>query len=327
MKYHRVFAVVIGMSIVSGWSAAVWSQIPPGLTAMAGAAGQGVVSGMGLAKVPLKPKVLRMHIELAAQGKTLPEALESLKDRREAALVQLEKLDAAVKSAKFTPPALAASQSDQKRRMEAMVRERMRGRSGKAAGKQAPKSYSVSTTLSVEWPLKAETPEQLLVVVETVREKVQAADLAGTKNAEKASSEEEEEAEEAAGMSRSYGGEEQVKPGEPMFVFVAPIPAEQQTKALAQAFAKAKAQAQQMAAAAGVTLGPLASLANSQNAGMNFGGAYGYRQQQQLQRLMELGMIGDEGESAATPDEAVAPDAHKLSFAVTVTASFAVQPK
>jgi uncharacterized protein YggE len=323
MRYHNVLAVVMGLSVLSGWPADVWSQVPPGL---AGEAGHGVVSGMGLAKVPLKPKVLRMHIELAAQGKTLPEAIENLKDRREAALVQLEKLEATAKSAKFSPPALAASQSDQKRRMEAMVRERMRGRSGKT-GKQPPKSYSVSTTLSIEWPLKAESPEQLLVVVETLREKIKAADVAGTKNAEKASSEEEEEAEEAAGMSRSFGGEEQVKPGEPMFVFVAPIPAEQQTKALAQAFAKAKAQAEQMAAAAGVTLGPLASLANSQNAGMNFGGAYGYRQQQQLQRLMELGLVGEDGETEESPQEAVSPDAHKLSFAVTVTASFAVQPK
>ena len=226
MKYHQVVTIVLGLSIISAWPAAAWSQAIGAHDA--GRADSGSVTGVGVAKVALKPELLRMYVTMTVPGKTLQEALNNLKDRREAALVQLKKLGADVKSAKFTPPTLAAEQSDQqKRRMEQMLRERMRGRAGKpAAGPQASKSYAVSTTLTVEWPAKAETAEELLLVVETLREKVKAADLTGAKAAEKASPEAEEEAEEAAGMSTSFG-EEQIKPGEPQFVCVARISAEQ----------------------------------------------------------------------------------------------------
>ena len=90
--------------------------------------------------------------------------------------------------------------------MEQMLRERIRSRGAKPGAASKPRS--VSTALTAEWPVKSDNPEQLLLAVETLREQVNAADLAGTKASEKTSPEEQEEMEEAAAMMRDSYGEQ-----------------------------------------------------------------------------------------------------------------------
>jgi len=264
-----------------------------------------------------------MHVELVAKGKTLEEALTNLKDRREAARVQLEGLRADMGSVKVNAPRVSGQQSEQKRRMERMLMERMRSRGGKVPpGVKAPKSFTVSATLSAEWPLKVDDSERLLMAAEVLREKIEEADLAGTKEAEKLSPEEEELAEEMAAMSGSYG-EEEIKPGEPQFVYVARITDAERDKAMADSFTKAKAQAEQLARAANVKLGALVGLSGGGGGQTEFGdSSFGYEQQRYLQRLMgsRAGAMSDD-----SSNEAVSANPESLGFNFTVTAYFAIE--
>lgn len=281
------------------------------------------VAGVGQVTIQPKPSAIRMHIELVAKGKTLEEALGNLRDRREAALVQLEALRADMDSVEVDPPRVSGQQSAQKRQMEMMLMERMRSRGGKVPpGIQAPKSYAVSAALSVEWPLKVDDAERLLMAAEVLREKIKEADLAGTKDAEKLSPEEEELAEEMAGMSSRYG-EEEVKPGEPHFVYVAEISDAERDKAMADAFAKAKVQAGRLAQAASVKLGTLVGLSGGGGGQTDLGeSSFGYQQRQYLQRLM-----GAQGEAYAddSANEAVSTGPDSLHFKFTVTATFSLE--
>ena len=100
-------------------SAAAQAQFGPnygGVSLSQGAAAPGIVAS-GTATVQRKPTQLRLYMELVAKGKTLPEALAKLKERREAATAQLETLKADKNSIVFgarlcrTPsrPAIARS--------------------------------------------------------------------------------------------------------------------------------------------------------------------------------------------------------------------------
>jgi len=285
--------------------------------------GGSTVAGIGQVKIRTKPSLIRMHVELVAKGKTLEEALTNLKDRREAARVQLEGLRADMGSVKVNAPRVSGQQSEQKRRMERMLMERMRSRGGKVPpGVKAPKSFTVSATLSAEWPLKVDDSERLLMAAEVLREKIEEADLAGTKEAEKLSPEEEELAEEMAAMSGSYG-EEEIKPGEPQFVYVARITDAERDKAMADSFTKAKAQAEQLARAANVKLGALVGLSGGGGGQTEFGdSSFGYEQQRYLQRLMgsRAGAMSDD-----SSNEAVSANPESLGFNFTVTAYFAIE--
>jgi uncharacterized protein YggE len=306
----------------------LWLVCPADLQAqygwMQGAqSGGSTVAGVGQVTIHPKPSAIRMHIELVAKGKTLEEALANLKDRREAALVQLESLRADMDSVEVNAPRVSGQQSEQKRRLERMLMERMRSRGGKVPpGVKAPKSFSVSAALSAEWPLKVDDAERLLMAAEVLREKVKEADLAGTKEAEKLSPEEEELAEEMAGMSGSYG-EEEIKPGEPQFVYVAEITDAERDKAMAEAFTKAKAQAERLARAANVKLGPLVGLGGGGGGQTQFGEtSYGYQQRQYLQRLMGARAGAYQDDSA---NESVSTSPESLSFNFNVTATFALE--
>ena len=198
----------------------------------------------------------------------------------------------------------------------------MRGRTGSQPA--APTSQTLSTVLTIDWPLPAQSPEDCLVAVESLREKVVAANLGGAKAAQERTPEEEEAAEEAAMLGPDSFGEEAPKPGTPQFVFVAPITAEQKQKAMSEAFTKAKEQAEALAVAAGTKLGPLVGLngsVNSQAASMAYD-SFGYQAQQHLQRLMGASEYGElSGEEAEVT--ALTPEA--LRFTAVVMASFALQ--
>jgi hypothetical protein len=271
-----------------------------------------------------------MYIELVAKGKSLEEALTKLKDRREAAKVQLDAMGADKDSIALGTPRRSSAQGQQQQQIEMMVMQRITSR-GRAVpkGLQVPKSVAVSTTLTAEWPLKAETPEALLLELETLKEKVTAADLAGVKQAEKLSPEEEELAEEMAQMMQNRG-EEAAPVGQPVFIYVARITPEDRDKAMARAFAKARTQAEMVARAAGVKLGPLVGLSGHVQGGraqhsssMMYGDPFGgnYTARNYFQSLLSQQAGDDEsGES----NETTGGNPGQLSFTFVVTANFAL---
>jgi hypothetical protein len=206
--------------------------------------------------------------------------------------------------------------------MEMMMAQRLRG------GKRSPKKeetkqpVAVSSTLIAEWPLDAKTAEALLVAATALQEKVKAADLAGAKEASKLTLEEQEALEEMEAQGFDpYGGGEEAKPGEPMFLFVASIAEADREKAEAEAFQKAKQHATRLAKAAGAGLGKLTSLAGDSQPGVDEGdyanpyGGYNAAAYRMLQAMRSGGQPDAELEAlGATPA--------KVTYRVTMTASF-----
>ena len=282
------------------------------------------VSGSGTAIIERPAETLRVEIDLLAKGKDLKDALGILKQRRKAAEEQLAKLGADAKSVRFGAPQISAPDNDQQRQMQMMIRSRMMQRRGgrRPADKAAVKPpVTVTMSLIAQWPLKPAEPEGMLLAAHDLEEKIKEADLAGRKAAEELSPEEAELAEENEEDSEQmfYGGQQQAKPGEPRFIYVAKISDEDRAKACAEAFEYAKADAARLTDAAHAKLGDLQNLS-----GMNESGTdpeayqeWGNYQYQMIQRAQR--------QSTATGTEAVGPHPGTLKYHVTVTASFGLK--
>jgi len=318
--------VLIASMLIALLPAAASAQYAPWELAAMRAEGAAKDSLTALGRVSLKrpPTALRVHVELLGKGKTLAEALANLKARRESAVAQLAALKANKESITCGKPTLSNVYSAQRRQLEMMIAERMRSGGRKAAkGAKVPELFTVSAMLTAEWPLEAKTPEELLLAAHALMEKVQAADLAGMKDAEKLSPEEEELFEEMNSMSRR-SSDEPIPPGQPYFLYVARISEKDRQQALAEAFAKAKAQAAQLAQAAAVPLGPLVALSGQGGGGSNTstedeysGGPY----RQYMRRLRMQQAVDNPDEQAS---EAVGMDPDSLTFMFMVNASFAL---
>jgi uncharacterized protein YggE len=288
----------------------------------------GSVSGMGTAELKRAPEFMRLKIVITTKGKDMKEALASLKDRVTAARTQVAALGADKASITTDEPQLATENNDRRRQMEMMMAQRMRGGRRPAGKKEETKPpVSVSTTLSAQWSLKGSTGEQLLVAATALQDKIKAADLAGTKEQSKLSPEEQELADELAGeQAAMFSGDDTPKPGEPIFMFVAPISTAERDALLADGFKKAKERAGQLAKAAGVELGPLRTLNDNEvdasdemmMNGMYGGGGAAYR-------MMQM-MRGARGPQADL-SEAIGIQPNQVVIRVMVTASFDLKAK
>ena len=215
-----------------------------------------------------------MYLQLTGKGKTLEEALAALKERREAVVAQLEKLGVDKSALVFTPPGVDDSAGAQQRRMEVMIAQRMGGRerqegreAGQAArsrddhahGAVAPGGRHHGETASGRRCRAREDqgrrPGRRQGGPETFAGRARGGGRNGRPD------------------SPNMGGdEEQAKPGEPRFLFVARLSPQDRQTALADAFAKAKLQAAELAKAAGAGLGPMTGLSETA------GGMSGYAQ-------------------------------------------------
>lgn len=282
------------------------------------------VSGSGVQMIKRKPDTLRLQVELSAKAKTLPEALAKLKTVREAAIEQLIKLSADKNSIKVADAKLNATVSDRQRQMEMMVQQRMR-QGGRRAKKPPEKPVMVSAVLTAEWKLGGANAEALLIESQAIQDKVRAADLAG-KASEEMSPEEEELAAEMEQEMMMYSDSGQPKPGEPMFIFVAKISADERDKAMAQAFAKAKESAQQLSRAAAIELGPLVGLSARSAPGNPYDfdpyGGSNYGNQRMLMQMM----ANREERGEENANEALGIQAGEVVLPISVTASFQIKP-
>jgi hypothetical protein len=307
--------------------AAAWAQSYREFAAMSAMTqgGSRTITAGGVATVQRKPTQLRLYMQLTAKGKTLDEALAKLKDRREAATAQLETLKADKKSIVFGSPSMSDAQSGRRKQIEMVMAARMRA-SGKKVPKamQAPQTVTVSATLTAQWPLEADSPEKLLVLTQKLQDKIKAADLAGSKEAEKLSPEEEEVEEEVKQMtSNRYEGDESASAGQPQFLFVATLPKEERQKLLAEAFTKAKKQAGDLAKAAGVEIGPLVGLSGNCSGQNSYGNEYSYDSSGRMAMLRQVMAAQQGGEGAdEKEDEAIGNDPAQLRFSGYAQAMF-----
>jgi uncharacterized protein YggE len=316
------------MNIRSILAAAVFSTAVFSHLAFAQSPADSAVTATGVGELSRLPERMRLKIVVSAKGKDTAEALAQLKDRLTAAKAQLGMLGADKASISADEPQPTPEDPNRRRQIEMLMAQRMRGGRRPTAKKEETKPpVSLSATLSAEWPLQAKSGDELLVSTAALQDKIKAADLAGLKEQSKLSPEEQELAEELQGELNMYSGDEGPKAGEPMFLFVAPIPAAEREKLLAEGFTKAKAQAARLAKAAGVELGALRSLsdneidASDESMGMNaaFGG---YPASYRMLQMMRGGRA-TQNENA----EAIGAQPGKLTYRVMVTASFALKNK
>ncbi len=323
MRIVTLFALA-ALSIVSGAGRGLAQRVPAPVPS-------GQVAATGQVHLLRPPTHLRMYMQVSGRGKTLEEALAALKERREAVAAKLDKLAAEKSSIEFSSPSVDEAAATQQRRMEMMLAQRLRAAGGaaKKGAKPAKPPVSMVSQLSVQWRLKADNPEKLLLAADELREKVKAADLAGANEAPKLSPEEQEVAEEMAAEQSRQGNEEAAAPNEPRFVFVARLTASERQKALAEAFAKARAQAAELAKAAGMELGSLASL--SGEGGGNAGGVSqyvrtpwgGYSRNEEYDMVQQT--IAANGGGEEHRNESLAPKPDGVSFNFGVQATFALR--
>lgn len=283
-----------------------------------GDAAPGLVTGVGTATLKRLPDVLRVQVQIGGEGKTLKDALAKLAARREACRKKLLALGAVEASIAFED-AKPDGAADPRVQAAMMMRARMNrggarppttGPATGGAGGATPQR--VAAVVKAEWTLTATTGEDLLVAASELQERIKAADLADTRTA---SLEEQELREERAGMNED--GEQGPPPGEPGFLYVAKLPADQRTAALADAFKKAKAGAAELARSAGAELGGLKQL---QSQSMPDVDAY---------QMMQYGRYNpylyQQSQQNADPSEAVAPQPGPVTLRLTVSASFALK--
>jgi hypothetical protein len=253
-----------------------------------------------------------MSIQFRETGKDLESAMKNLTDRRDAAKAQLMKLGAKENSFRSTDVKLAAEDP----------RTAMMMNVGRQAGKKKKKAtaskVTIVTSTSCEWALPQGSADELLTFVQTTKDKVQTADLAGQKEQKKLSAEEQEEAEEMEILQQQFGNSAATKPGEPRFVFLAKISAEEQQKARTAAYKKAHVRADHLANAAGKKLGKLHSLTSS--------GDESTAMQMMAYRRYQMG-DGDESEEESSDDGeeegvGMSPSCTSVKFTYSVHAAF-----
>jgi uncharacterized protein YggE len=292
------------------------TQTPPGESS--------TVSGSGTVVLKRIPDFLRMKVDVIAQGKTMKEALASLKDRREATRLALGKLGATKESVVFSDPQINTTVLAARAQMAMMIQARMGGGHAKKATKKAAPPVVISSHLTAEWPLKGKDTESLLLEISQLQETINAADLAGKKELEKLGGEDEEVAQELEGMGGQYGNDpSQAQPGTPAVTLVSKLTPQERAAALADAFKKAKTQAQELAAAAGTALGPLRHLGStvlvagdSENASPEWQAYY---------QMMPGVRAGSQTKDSETEAQGAHPG--EVIYRVSVTAAFDIKER
>ena len=317
-KHMRIAlaALLAGLLLPS----AAWAQFgfPPG----------GAIMGTGTAVLKRPPTTVRMYLMLVGRGKTAAEAVAVLKARRQAATAELVKLGADQKSIQSSSISVSSAESQRRRQLQSMIRQRMQARGATAKPVKLPEIVSVAVMLTAEWPVAAKDPEELFLMSHELQAKVKAAKLGTGKEGDKLSPEEEEVAEEMkAEMGPSFGpsGEEEFDLNTPLFSYVAKITEEERAKITAEAFAKARADAQRIAQAAGVQLGPLAGLFDDASVRGGYYGPSYYNEgpvsstyRQMIERFRTA------AQRERVPDEAVSDDPGQVTFSVTARVMFAL---
>lgn len=278
---------------------------------------QAVVSGTGTVVARELPMTMRVSIQFKETGKDLAEALKTLKDRRAAASSQFVKLGASKESLREGPPALMGEDPQSARQMAMMMNHR-----GSRKKKAAAAKVTVMGSVNAEWSLPKGGIEELLLFVQPLKDKLNAADLAGQKEKKKLTAEEEEEQEEMELLQQQMGeSSDAMKSGEPRYIFIARLSEAEQKKLRAAAFQKAREQAEQLAVASGRKLGKLRGL----NAHGDLSGQ-GYNSYLRFGDNND-GSSADDTDSADQDDEGIiqSPVCGRIRHAFTIGATFDIE--
>jgi uncharacterized protein YggE len=278
-----------------------------------------VAAGTGSAAVKRQAEVLRMEVDLMAQAKDIDAAMAKLKQMRDGAREQIAQMGADPGSISLGGAHVYVDPNERNRQMQRAMQMRSSGRRAPTSAPALP--ITLASALKAEWQLKPGSPDESLVLSQTLKQKV--TDLIQSlkqkaNDAAKSAAEEEQEEENSADMQISYNDGSSTA-GEPAFLFVAKVTPEEQAKAAADAFQKARSQAEMLAKAAGAEIGAVRSLSTTvTSAGpSSFGGYYNSYAQQMVYRMAQ-------GQSSEAM-EAVGTDPGSVQVTITVVASFTVK--
>ncbi len=289
-----------------------------------------IVSQTGTHVIEKNSEFMRMHVDLQAKGDSLETALAALRERVQAARARLGELRADKDSITVGDPQISQGKTDQQRQMEAMMQRQLRSQGRSKPASDAPTPVRVTAELTAQWTLDPGTPEELLLAVHPLQEKIRQADVGGTKQATELSPEERELQEELGDQNVAdyYGSDGEPKPGEPDFVFVSYISDDEYDAALAKAFQNARDQAGRLAKAADAQLGAIRSIGDVGSSGLDwemYGGydrySYNARSYQMMQRIQAR------ARSTEKATEAIGPAPGKIKYNVAVSASFNLTAK
>jgi len=285
------------------------------------------VTGHGIVELDRAPESVRVQVDVLAKGKDVKEALARLKERREAAQGHLERLGASAASFTITRAVIGDEKSERQKQMEMMMGGRVinQGKPAAQKPKQAP-LILVSATLKAEIPLKASSPEELMILSHELEEKLKAADLGGLKALKQLSPQDEESAEETPQMMgiNVFGMGGEPKRGEPTFTYVSKLSEEAQAKATAQAFQSAKQDAARLARAAGSELGTVHRI---EDTSVLAGAAEESSPTGALASFYRSMFQGETTGPKSTPHggEAVGTQPGKVSYRVAISATFSLK--
>ena len=225
-----------------------------------------VVTATGRVTLKQMPTSMRMAIQFKETGKDVAEALKNLKDRRDAAIATLIKLGAVKDSIREGIPG-AVGEDPQSARMIAMMQRHNPGAAPKK--KKGAAKVTLTGSLTAEWELSGDKLEETLKLIQSIKDKIAAAELAGPSSKKKLTPEELEEMEEAEMLQQEMGIHGEHKVGEPSYAFTVRISEDEAQKARAAAFQKAKRQAEKLVASAGRRLGKLRGLQSHGESGLH----------------------------------------------------------
>lgn len=222
------------------------------------------IASSGSAKLTITPSAMKVGVKLSARGETLEATLTKLSEKMDVARLQLEQLDADLDSLKFSPPSIESADSTRQKAIEMLIEQRKRAGLDVPEGLKLSTTVSVSSMMSVDFPLPELDDAATLVHIEKLQKHIKDAKLAGEDDKSDLPAEEQEIIEEMIGQMMeqiSYSSRsEESNPGEPHFVFIGKISEEEQAALTVEAIKNAKDMAAKLAKAAGQPIDRMTSL-------------------------------------------------------------------
>lgn len=292
--------------------------LPPSAEIPAQELNSSTVVATGRASLKLPAKRMVLAIDLFGRHQDVREAVKSLQDRIKAATTQVTALGALADSIQVGDPKISAAQSDAQEALRAQVFEGF-SRAGRSTEEsQSPAMITVTARLIAQWGLAGADAAERMAAAYELQQQIRKAKLSGADDSTGLSPEEQELLEEAQMLAMANTYSDEKPPGEPTFLFYAPVSPDDRAAMLQQAFGNAKAQATSMAQAAGVQLGELQSLQDGGVAGDLHSYGYGGIDYEADQLAAEL--------LPTNPDapRAVGTEAGTLNYSVQLLVGFRI---
>ena len=283
-----------------------------------------MVTATGSATIELSPERLRVKFRSHGEGATIKDAFAALRKQSDKDKAFLRSLEADPESIRTGLPKLhlASEVSQHKQMLDMLMRdggvlgggglfqvaEAVEAAPAGEAARDELRKFVTSAEISAEWPLKTQGIEELWFLREGISEKLKLRDAGGFLRINGLTAEQLDSIEGQLEENMMGMGLEQVYAGA-QFRFVAAIPKQRRQLAMKQAFRNAKQNAEEIATSAGRALGPLLTVAASDQTEFVM-----------AQYSFAFGQQNDE--NVDSPDEISGPSPGPLKRVVTTSVAF-----